>query len=92
MTDLLAQTRADHDAMGHELLAGLEDEEVFEIIEREDGYIGGMATSGYFAGFDQRQPWEQEAIGCLVPGRVLDLGCGRVELYLQTNKKIRENS
>jgi SAM-dependent methyltransferase len=61
-------------------------DEVFEIIEREDGYIDASDHVGmYFSSFADWQPHEQEAMQYLIPGRVLDLGCGagRAALYLQ---------
>jgi SAM-dependent methyltransferase len=85
MSDQIAKMRADRDAMGHELMDGLETGVVNEVIERDDGYIGGLETRGYYAEFADWPVIEQEAMTCLRPGRVLDLGCGagRVELYLQ---------
>ncbi len=50
--------------------------EVFEIIEREDGYIEAMDhVKRYFAAFEDWSPFEKEAMRHLVPGRVLDLAC-----------------
>jgi SAM-dependent methyltransferase len=85
MTDQIAKLRADHDAMGHELIDGLETGEVTEMIERDDGYLDGRVALEYFADFADWPVFEQEAMSCLVPGRVLDIGCGagRAELYLQ---------
>src|SRR5512146_2934766 len=85
MSEFLANARADRDAMGHELLEGLDNNEALEIVERDDGFIGGSLVKKYFTGFADWSPDEREAIGCLAPGRVLDLGCGagRIELYLQ---------
>ncbi len=87
MTEQIKQFRADHDAYGHEIMDYFHGEEVYEIIEREDGYMD--ASSGvhiYFADFADWWNVEQDAMNCLVPGRVLDLGCGagRAELYLQS--------
>jgi SAM-dependent methyltransferase len=85
MSELTAKLRADHDAMGHELMDALETGEVTEIIERDDGYIDGRVTRTYFADFADWPVIDQAAVSCLVPGRVLDLGCGagRAALYLQ---------
>jgi SAM-dependent methyltransferase len=85
MSEQLAQYRADHDAMGHELLDGLEDKEATEIIEREDGHIDCAPALRYFSPYEEWYPFEKQAIASLTPGRVLDLGCGagRVALYLQ---------
>jgi SAM-dependent methyltransferase len=73
------------DAFGREMDDYLQGEEVLEIIEREDGFIGssgGPAT--YFAAYDDWMPHTKQAIG-FVQGRVLDIGCGagRHALYLQ---------
>jgi len=87
MSDLIATFKADRDAFGHMLLDYLNGEEAMEIIERGDGFIDpydGCKT--YFSEFKDWSSCEQEGLGCLLPGRVLDLGCGagRMELYLQS--------
>ena len=60
--------------------------DVFDIIEREDGYIdASVGSEMYFAEYKDFATEEQEALQRIVPGRVLDLGCGagRMSLYLQ---------
>jgi SAM-dependent methyltransferase len=73
------------DAYGFEIFDHFRGEEVFEIVEREDGYID--ASSGpryYFLDYEDWPLHHQEAIK-FAQGRVLDIGCGagRVSLYLQ---------
>jgi SAM-dependent methyltransferase len=84
--DIIVRLRQDRDALGHELMSQFNGDQVTEIIERDDGYIvGGLSASFYFADFVDWPVHEQEAMQYLMPGRVLDLGCGagRAELYLQ---------
>lgn len=86
MSDQMAEFRADRDAFGHMLLDQFSGQEAVEIIEREDGFIiASMKSRRYFAEYQDWDPVEQEARRWLVPGRLLDLGCGagRVALYLQ---------
>jgi SAM-dependent methyltransferase len=86
MSDQIAAYKQDRDAFGHLLKDFYAGAQVFEIIEREDGYIDASDHVGiYFAGFEAWQPEEQAAMRRLAPGRVLDLGCGagRAALYLQ---------
>lgn len=86
MAEMIAKNRLDKDAIGHMLFDYLEGDNVFECIEREDGYIGmSMGPNAYFADFSSWPYHLQEAMRRLVPGRTLDLGCGagRLELYLQ---------
>ena len=78
--------RSTEDAFGQEMLAYLRGETVYEIVERDDGFIQA-AQSGpgmYFAPYENWMPQEKEAIE-YAHGRVLDVGCGagRVCLYLQ---------
>lgn len=78
--------KADRDAYGHMIYDYLNGQDTDEIIEREDGYIDtSYGCKLYFAEFKDWPLHQQEAMRYLVPGRVLDLGCGagRVELYLQ---------
>jgi SAM-dependent methyltransferase len=87
MSDLIAAYKKDRDAFGHMLLDYLNGEEALEIIERGDGFIDpndGCKT--YFSEFKDWPAYEKEGLACLLPGRVLDLGCGagRMELYLQS--------
>jgi len=72
------------DAYGRELLDQLEGRAVYEIVERDDGYIDAHPAAGYLAEYDQWSPAEQESM-TFVHGRVLDIGCGagRHALYLQ---------
>jgi SAM-dependent methyltransferase len=87
MSDLIAAYKKDRDAFGHMLLDHLNGEDALEIIERGDGFIDpndGCKT--YFSEFKDWPACDQEGMSCLLPGRVLDLGCGagRMELYLQS--------
>lgn len=57
---------------------------VYEIVERDDGFIGVSSAQKYFS--DQADwPREERAAMKLMRGRVLDVGCGagRHALYLQ---------
>ncbi len=47
----------------------------FEIVERDDGYIGVTDAARYFDGPEQWSDLERAALG-QVRGRVLDVGCG----------------
>jgi len=74
------------DAYGQEMWACYKGREVFEIVERDDGYID-TSTHGpkiYFSEYEDWYPFEKRAVG-FVKGRVLDIGCGagRHSLYLQ---------
>jgi SAM-dependent methyltransferase len=78
----------DRDAMGHELIDYLMEPspERYEIIERGDGYItASPMVRYYFSDYSDWTPIEHQAFAYIVPGRVLDVGCGagRVALYLQ---------
>lgn len=77
--------RAEQDAYGQEVYDFYRGEQVVEIVERDDGYIGvSGGPAAYFAPFAEWPSMQQEAIQ-LAQGRVLDVGCGpgRVGLYLQ---------
>jgi SAM-dependent methyltransferase len=72
------------DAFGQALCASYEGEDVFEVVERDDGFVDAMRTRGYFSDYEDWSPIEQRAMQ-RVKGRVLDVGCGagRHSLYLQ---------
>jgi SAM-dependent methyltransferase len=77
------------DAFGEMLLAELEMSQAggpsaIEIVERDDGFIRGMAATRYLARPAEWAPFERRALD-LASGRVLDIGCGagRFALALQ---------
>lgn len=77
----------DHqDAYGYEIYDHfLGKEDIYEVVEREDGYIDVSAgPSFYFQEYPDWHQIEKEAMK-FVKGRVLDIGCGagRMALYLQ---------
>lgn len=73
------------DAYGQEIWAYFNGREVFEIVERDDGYINASEyTKIYFSDYEDWPLHEKKAME-FVKGRVLDIGCGagRHSLYLQ---------
>ena len=78
--------REREDAYGQMLLAALDGATVFEIVEREDGFVqaSGYGPSLYLAPY-RRWPSAQRRGMRYVRGRVLDVGAGggRVPLHLQ---------
>jgi SAM-dependent methyltransferase len=75
----------EQDAYGREVYDYYLGEDVREIVERDDGFIGlSGGPKAYFAPFAEWPAIQQEAIQ-LAHGRCLDIGCGpgRVCLYLQ---------
>jgi SAM-dependent methyltransferase len=83
-----SKTELDRDAFGHMLMDYLNGINAVEIIERDDHFISysSMGPRTYFADFPDWPDHHKEAIRRLVPGRILDLGCGagRLELHLQS--------
>lgn len=77
--------KPENDAYGQENLAYLLRKESFEVVERDDGFVGlsGGART-YFAKYKVWPQIEKKAIK-FAKGRVLDVGCGagRVSLFLQ---------
>ena len=75
----------DQDAMGHMLLAQLENGGAPEVLEREDGFISvTQGAQRYFTPHDRWSAIEKRSMR-FARGRVLDVGCGagRHCLYLQ---------
>ena len=73
------------DAFGRMLWAYYNGQRVFEIDERDDGYIeASTSPKMYFSDYEDWPHHEKKAIE-YVKGRVLDIGCGagRHSLYLQ---------
>ncbi|HWB22770.1 MAG TPA: class I SAM-dependent methyltransferase [Gaiellaceae bacterium] len=72
------------DAFGKLLTAGLEQDGVLEIVERDDGFVSASSSAHYFAPFRSWPPHQRQGMRH-VRGRVLDVGCGagRVALHLQ---------
>lgn len=77
--------KPEEDAYGQFLLAYVEGRKSFEVIERDDGFIGLSANiERYFSSYDEWTFRIQKAMD-FVKGYVLDIGCGagRHALYLQ---------
>lgn len=76
------------DAYGQEVLAYLQGKESYEVIERDDGFVGiSKGAPNYFAKFKDWPKIQQKAIKS-AKGKILDIGAGagRVSLYLQDKK------
>ena len=67
--------KPEKDAFGMMVKAVHEGREVFEIIERDDGYINAVSSTGQFSDHEDWHQIGQKAMK-LVEGRVLDAGCG----------------
>ncbi len=78
---------ANQDAHGHLMYDFFKGQEVFEIVERDDGYFQALPMTLYFGEYRKWPRIEREAIR-YVRGRVLDVGCGagRHALYLQKKR------
>jgi len=75
------------DAFGHEMYDYYQGKEVWEVIERDDGYIDvSIGAKRYFSEFEDWYNNEKEAM-YYAEGKVLDIGwgAGRHSLYLQKN-------
>ncbi len=74
----------EEDAFGQMLWSYYNGNEVFEVVERDDGLKNILDSNLYFLGYEDWHPIEQKAMR-FVKGRVLDVGCGagRHSLYLQ---------
>lgn len=75
---------AGEDAYGRAILDHWQGEDAFEIVERDDGWVGpGGGPATYFAPYPEWPARQREAVGH-VEARVLDVGCGagRVMAYL----------
>lgn len=80
----MKKLKLEEDAFGQALYAAYEGGEVFEVLERDDGFVDVMKTGEYFSVYEGWSPIEQKAMQ-VVKGRVLDVGCGAGthSLYLQ---------
>lgn len=80
----MKKLRPEEDAFGQALCSAYKGDEVFEVLERDDGFVDSMSTKGYFSDYEAWSPIEQKAMQ-FVKGRVLDVGCGagRHSLHLQ---------
>ncbi len=76
--------KPEEDAFGQLILAYYQGKEVFEIWERDDGYISVDLPKTYFSEYEDWVLHQKQAME-FVKGRVLDIGCGagRHSLYLQ---------
>ncbi len=76
--------KSEEDAFGQMIWAYYKGKEVFEIWERNDGYISVDLPKTYFLDYED-WPLHQRKAMDFVKGRVLDVGCGagRHSLYLQ---------
>ncbi len=75
----------DKDAYGQEIWAYFKRKKSYELIERDDGYVGlSTGSPAYFQDF-KNWPTQQKKAIVFAKGRILDVGtgAGRVALYLQ---------
>ncbi len=73
------------DAYGQEMWAHWKGKDSYEVVEREDGFVGlSGGAKAYFAGYKDWPEIQKRAIK-FARGKILDIGCGvgRVGLYLQ---------
>jgi SAM-dependent methyltransferase len=73
------------DACGQEIWAFFQGKDSYEVIERDDGFVGlSGGAPAYFAEFKDWPKIEKQAVK-LAKGKILDIGAGpgRVSLYLQ---------
>jgi hypothetical protein len=83
----MKRLKSGEDVFGQALWAACEGADVFEELERNDGYLDAMRTGGYFSDYEDWSPLEQKAMQ-FVKGKLLDIGCGagRHSLYLQKKR------
>ncbi|MFH0987092.1 MAG: methyltransferase domain-containing protein [Candidatus Micrarchaeota archaeon] len=76
--------KKNQDAFGNAVLNHHKGQYNFEVIEREDGYIGVISASQYLSNYKEWPAHEKRALK-KVKGKVLDIGCGagRISIYLQ---------
>jgi len=74
------------DAFGKMIWAYYNGKEVFEIVERDDGYVDAISPRGYFSDYEDWPLIEQKAMQ-FVKERVLDIGCGAGRHLLHLQKK-----
>ena len=81
----MKRLKPEQDAYGQIVWAYYNGDEVYEMAERDDGYISASSNPKmYFSEYAEWAPYEKKAIE-YVKGRVMDVGCGvgRHSLYLQ---------
>jgi len=84
---MLRRVKNDQDAYGAELIAAYKGSAVFEIIERDDGWVTASTwPARYFASYRQWSKRERHAVR-LAKGRILDVGCGAGRFALCLERK-----